>query len=41
MTQINKIRCERVEKTTDTKEMQMVVRKYYEQLTICQQIEQP
>ena len=30
--QINKIRNERGEKTTDTKEMQRIVRKYFEQL---------
>ena len=32
MIQINKIRNERGEKTTDTKEMQRIVRKYFEQL---------
>ena len=31
-TQINKIRCEREERITDTKEIQRMVRKYYEQL---------
>ena len=31
-TQINKIRNERGEITTDTKEIQRIVRKYYEQL---------
>ena len=31
-TRINKIRIERGEKTTDTKEIQSIVRKYYEQL---------
>ena len=31
-TQINKIRSERGEITTDTKEIQRIVRKYYEQL---------
>ena len=31
-TQINKIRCEREEMITDTKEIQRMVRKYYEQL---------
>ena len=32
MTQINKIRNERGEITTDTEEIQKIVRKYYEQL---------
>ena len=40
-TQINKIRNETGEITTDTKEIQRSVRKYYEQLTICQQMGQP
>ena len=31
-TRINKIRIERGEKTTDTKEIQRIIRKYYEQL---------
>ena len=34
-TQINKIRNER-EVTTDTKEIQRIVRKYYKKLNICQ-----
>ena len=39
-TQINKIRNERGEITTDTKEIESILRKYYEQLTTCQQTEQ-
>ena len=39
-TQINKIRNERGEVTTDTEEIESILRKYYEQLYTCQQTEQ-
>ena len=40
-TQINKIRNERGEITTDTKEIQRIVRKYYEQLLSLIHISEP
>ena len=38
--EINKIKNERREVTTDTTEIQRIVRNYYEQPTICQEIGQ-